>query len=600
MTRPLLNTGLEIVGDMTEGTHFCLFYETRADLIDVVAPYLAAGLQAGELCVWMPSDPEAEHAVRAQLRKTVPDFAEREAAGQVQFSGADAWYRASGQFDTNEVLQRWHEVYDRVLASGYVRLRACGDLGWVEEADRVRVQEYEMALHEFMRERQMVVLCTYPLGRSLAIQVLDVAHAHHLVIARRSGRWESVETAESARAKRELQQLNDELEARVLTRTRQLEEAVARLEREVAERRRAEADLQRVRDRLTEGQRLTHSGSFAWDVATGQYTFWSEEQFRIFGFRPAGVPPSLDAIVERVHPDDRAAFLRSKEIVARDRRDFALTLRLVLPGARTRYLFKVEHPVIDDAGRVIEVVGSDVDITDRKRAVARIARLKRRAREQAIEARFAAILEERTRMAREIHDSLLQGVTGIALQLRATLPPLRAAAPDVAESVRRIVDLADDTARDARQTVWEMRPLSLVDADLPTALDETVRRIAVGKPIRVQVDGDPRPLPPAVEDTVLRVAQESMVNAMKHSRADSIDVTLAYRPASVHLNVTDSGVGFEVESAFRAYAGRWGLLGMRERADRVGASLHVRSRHGAGTTVELEIPLRQQRPRVGA
>jgi signal transduction histidine kinase len=231
-------------------------------------------------------------------------------------------------------------------------------------------------------------------------------------------------------------------------------------------------------------------------------------------------------------------------------------------------------------------------ITERKRAMARLEQERRRARERALEVRFAAILEERTRLAREIHDSLLQGVSGIAMQLRAIVPRLKAAQGDIVNSVRRIAELAESSARDARQTVWEMRPVALVHADLPTALRDAGRRAAAeSHDVRVAVDGEPRDLPPAVEDTILRVAQESMANAVKHSGTASVSVILDYRPDSVVLAVKDGGRGFDVESALRNHAGRLGLLGMRERAHQIGGDLSVRSSEGAGTTVELHVPI---------
>ena len=155
-----------------------------------------------------------------------------------------------------------------------------------------------------------------------------------------------------------------------------------------------------------------------------------------------------------------------------------------------------------------------------------------------------------------------------------------------------LAELAESTARDARQTVWEMRPVALVHADLPTALRDAARRAAADShDVRVTIDGEPRDLPPAVEDTILRIAQESMTNATKHSGAAIISVTLDYRPDSVELAITDNGRGFDVDSALRNYAGRLGLLGMKERAHQIGADLAVRSSEGAGTTVQLDIPI---------
>jgi signal transduction histidine kinase len=350
------------------------------------------------------------------------------------------------------------------------------------------------------------------------------------------------------------------------------------------------SELRRSQVYLAEGQRLTHSGSYAIDVATGEYSFWSAEQFRVFGFEPGPSPPPYDAVLARLHPDDRATCAAARTAAADGAREVEVSFRLHHPDHDSvRHMYGVLQPVLRD-GRVVEVVGSAVDITDRKRAAARLARLRRRAREQTLEARMAAILEERSRLAREIHDSLLQGVTGIALQLHALLPRLRPAGFDLAESVRRVVDLAETTARDARRTVWEMRPLALADADPPAALDQMARRIANGLHVAVAVEGEHRPLPADVEDVMLRVAQESIANAVKHSGTPGIALTLRFDPKAVSLVVTDHGRGFDVEVAMHAYLGRSGLLGMRERADRIGGVFTIESRAGAGTTLTLRVP----------
>jgi signal transduction histidine kinase len=237
----------------------------------------------------------------------------------------------------------------------------------------------------------------------------------------------------------------------------------------------------------------------------------------------------------------------------------------------------------------VEIVGSLLDVTERKQAAARLANVKRSARERTLEHRFAATLEERTRLAREIHDSLLQGVTGIALQLRATLPNLGEAPLATVESIRQIVELAESTIRDARRAVWDIRAPALAQKGLPVAIEEELRRIAHGIQFTFIVDGAPRPLSSPLEDTIFRIAQEAVINATRHSGAKGISAVLAYRPRSVRLTIRDNGRGFRIDPNGGTHGGRWGLLGMHERAERIGASLAIRSEPGSGTTVELHL-----------
>jgi signal transduction histidine kinase len=241
------------------------------------------------------------------------------------------------------------------------------------------------------------------------------------------------------------------------------------------------------------------------------------------------------------------------------------------------------------------MVVSILDVTDRERAAAKLARVKRAERERTLEHRFAATLEERMRLAREIHDSLLQGVTGIALQLRATLPNLGNAPQATVQSIRDIVELAETTISDARRAVWDMRAAVLVQKGLLVALEEEVRHVAQDVRLHFAIHGTPFPLPAVYEDTIFRIGQEAVTNAARHSGAKTVSVELTYQPRSVRLVVVDDGRGFHVDANGRAHGGRWGLLGMRERAERIGGSLVIRSVEGKGTTVELAVRFRSSK-----
>lgn len=222
-----------------------------------------------------------------------------------------------------------------------------------------------------------------------------------------------------------------------------------------------------------------------------------------------------------------------------------------------------------------------------------LAEVRRTAAEQALEARYAAALEERTRLAREIHDSLLQGVTGIALQLRAAIPRLRADGSPVAQTIESVVELAESTMRDARRAVWDMRAPSGTKRELAAAVEEAVRSVAGATVVEFTVAGRPRAVRPDVEDTFVRVAQEAALNAVRHAAPRRVGVELAFTMRDVRLTVSDDGSGFRVDDEVPSRAGRWGLLGMRERAERINATLTIVSTIGQGTTIELRWPRRR-------
>jgi signal transduction histidine kinase len=264
-----------------------------------------------------------------------------------------------------------------------------------------------------------------------------------------------------------------------------------------------------------------------------------------------------------------------------------MDVRIVRPDGAIRHLHLRGQPVFDRAGETDEFMGVVMDITDRKRT----ERALRRARERALETRFAAVLEERTRLARDIHDTLLQGFTGIALKLvaassRVTQPPESIAA------LRDLIGLAQQTLTDARRAVWDLRSPALAGGDFPAAVRNAVEDCVRGTQLDLEyaVGGPPQQLDPDIEAVVIRVAQEAVTNVVKHADARTVRVRLSFEARRVRLSVIDDGRGFAVQSDFHAYGGHWGLLGMRERASQVRGKLSLRSTPGHGTELVLLVP----------
>ena len=221
------------------------------------------------------------------------------------------------------------------------------------------------------------------------------------------------------------------------------------------------------------------------------------------------------------------------------------------------------------------------------------ARARRRARLRAMKERFAGVLEERTRLAREIHDTLLQGVTGISLNLQAVLPEVRTSPTTAVATLERIAELATRTTTEARRAVWDLRPHTRTPRELGKAV-ESVARLALGEyPARLHVstEGCPRSVPAQTQGVVFRIVQEAVSNIVRHAGAQHIQIRLAFRGPSLYVRVADDGKGFEVKRDFYSYTGHWGLVGMRERAQQIGASFSIRSACGKGTAVTLRVPL---------
>jgi signal transduction histidine kinase len=215
-------TGIDVVGDMPWGTHFCLFYETKDDLLDTLTSYCRTGLESDEFCLWVVAKPlTIEEAVIA-LKKSVPDLDRYLADSSIEIVPANDWYLQGGTFDLERVTGGWHEKLVRASARGYAGVRVTGDTAWLEKKDWKDFCEYEEGLNEAVANQCLAVLCTYPLGACGAVEILDVVRTHQFALAKRHGSWDVIETAGHKQAKAEIKRLNEELEQRVVERTRQL------------------------------------------------------------------------------------------------------------------------------------------------------------------------------------------------------------------------------------------------------------------------------------------------------------------------------------------------------------------------------------------
>jgi C4-dicarboxylate-specific signal transduction histidine kinase len=240
-------TGIEVVGDMPWGTHFCLFYETKEDLLEILTSYCKAGLESGEFCLWIVAEPLTVEEATGALKDTVAGFSRYLADSSIEIVSARDWYLSGGTFDLKRVTAGWLEKLARASARGYVGVRVTGDTAWLQKKDWKHFCEYEEGLNDAVANQRLAVLCTYPLAACGAMEILDVVRTHQFAVAKRHGDWDVIETAGLKLAKEEIKRLNDELEQRVLERTSQLMLASEAL-------REAQAELAHVNRVTTMGQ----------------------------------------------------------------------------------------------------------------------------------------------------------------------------------------------------------------------------------------------------------------------------------------------------------------------------------------------------------
>jgi signal transduction histidine kinase len=205
--------------------------------------------------------------------------------------------------------------------------------------------------------------------------------------------------------------------------------------------------------------------------------------------------------------------------------------------------------------------------------------------------RFAQVLAERARMSRELHDTLLQSLAGVALQIGDAVADLDHDPDVVRAQLARIRKQVEQHTAEAASTITQLRSPLLRDHDLPAAIREMIRRVTEGQPwqVDVNVTGRVGELPEVVQHHVLRVAQEALTNVVRHAHASQVAVVVRFEPAQVLLEVSDDGAGFIPEEVPLGDRTHFGLTMMRERAEQVGGRLTIES-GGRGTRVILTVP----------
>jgi len=355
---------------------------------------------------------------------------------------------------------------------------------------------------------------------------------------------------------------------------------------DITEQKRTEQALRESEERLQLAFAGAQEGMWDWDLESNAVVYSSRWK-QMLGYEDDEIEPHISAWERLVHPDDRKAADEASDSVARGQSTYEAEFRLRHKDGHYVHVLSRGFPVRRDAGGpVVRIVGTHFDLTARRE------RERERARTELLGRLVFVQEDERRRIARDMHDQFGEHLTALSLEI-GRLKETCGRDSDLLEHTRTLESIAERLDHDVEQLVWQLRPTALDDLGLRAALTNYIQSWASRHNVAAELHTsgllDDR-LPSELETALYRIAQEALNNVAKHACARCVEVILERRPDCVLLIVEDDGVGFDSSQPAAGGHG-FGLVGMRERASLVGASLDVETTPGHGTTILVRMAL---------
>jgi PAS domain S-box-containing protein len=305
---------------------------------------------------------------------------------------------------------------------------------------------------------------------------------------------------------------------------------------------------------------------------------WSQQMKEIFGL-PLDADVTHDMFLKCVHPDDRARVDRAvmQSLAGENGGEYHVEYRTIHQrDGSTRWVTARGQAFFSPDGHAVRFIGTVMDITERKRA------------------EEAAVMEERNRMARDLHDTLAQGFTGVIVQLEAAEDAWsKGLSAEAGEHLARARELARESLQEARLAARALRSQALAEKDLCEAMEDLIKKMTVGTGVvgAFTREGKPWPLSNEWEENLLRIGQEVLTNTLRHARARHFNAHLAFDPQELRFELRDDGAGFDPDSLHEGL----GLIGIKERVEAMGGKLSIQSARGSGTIVFASLPAPSQK-----
>jgi len=371
------DSGIDIIGDIFWGEHFCQFYHTKEDLIEVLVPYFMAGLKNNEYCMWVTSEPLNTEEAKKALKRKLKNLDEFIRNGQIEIIDYRQWYTKSGKFDSEQVLNGFIKKEKQAIKKGFDGLRLSGNTFWFEKRDWDDFSDYEAGINSVIGNHRMLAVCTYCLDKCTATEIIDVVNNHQYALIKQESQWELIESSEY----------------------KQLQEA-----------------LIRERYHLAKAQEIAHIGTWDLDVKANRL-IWTDEVYRIFKV-PIGTELKYESFLEYVHPDDRE-YVHKKWKAALNKKPYDIEHRILVDG-EVKWVREQAELKYDEKGHAVRGIGAVQDITERKKTENALKESEATARAILNASNDVAVLVDTEGVVLDANDAMAQRFNKSVKDLRGT------------------------------------------------------------------------------------------------------------------------------------------------------------------------------------
>lgn len=386
--------------------------------------------------------------------------------------------------------------------------------------------------------------------------------------------------------------LADKREGMVPLKTVEFLESMSPLIGEAVHRFNTEKALRKSEASLYEAQRVAHLGNWDWNIQTNQL-HWSDEIYRIFGLSPQQFGATYKAFLGSVHPDDREFVGKAVNEALYEKKPYSIDHRIVLPDGAVRVVHEQAETTFDEDGKPVRMFGTVQDITDRKRAEEELKKSYEQLRN--LSAHLQSVREEeRTKIAREIHDELGQALTALKIDISMVVNKLYPDHKLLVEKTGSIIERIDETIQAVKRICTELRPAILDHFGLSAAIEWHAGQFERVTGVKSDISFEPKEIiiDKDLSTAVFRILQEALTNVARHAVATDVKVNLRLKDGKIILEVRDNGKGITEKQISDPES--FGLLGIKERANFLGGHVKISSAKNKGTTITVSIPLRKK------